>query len=155
MVIIYKNPNGDTRTAKKDVTYEEFQKANDMHRQDVKNVMNEIAYQIMHNGNKHDYTKKSFEKGFYNCFKDTLEYNINFVESDWYQLHIDREKHHPLSKCHKDITLLDIIEMIVDCVCAGKSRCGEVRDLEISDDILKLALKNTVKEIDNMVRVDE
>lgn len=155
MVIIYKNPNGDTRTADKNVTFKEFQKANDMHIQDVKNVMNEIAYKIMHNGNKHDYTKKSFEKGFFNCFKDTLEYDDNFIESPWYQLHIDREKHHPLSKCHADITLLDIIEMVADCVCAGKSRTGEVRDLEISDEILKLALKNTVKEIDKMVRVDE
>ena len=39
MIEIKKNPNGDTRTAKKDVTFSEFQKANDMHRQDVQTVM--------------------------------------------------------------------------------------------------------------------
>lgn len=35
-IIIEQNPNGDTRTAPKDVSYEEFQKANDMHISDVK-----------------------------------------------------------------------------------------------------------------------
>ena len=30
MVKIFKNPNGDTRTAPKNVTFEEFQEANDM-----------------------------------------------------------------------------------------------------------------------------
>lgn len=34
-ITIYKNPNGDTRTAPKNVTYEQFQKANDMHITDV------------------------------------------------------------------------------------------------------------------------
>ena len=39
--------------------------------------------------------------------------------------------------------------MVVDCVCAGKARSGEVRQLEINDEILKKALQNTVKLIDN------
>ena len=51
------------------------------------------------------------------------------------------------------INLLDVIEMIVDCVCAGKTRSGAVRDLEISTDILEKALKNTVKLVDGMTEV--
>lgn len=39
-------------------------------------------------------------------------------------------------------------------VCAGKARSGEVRSLEISEDILKLAVENTVKLIDDMVEVE-
>ena len=54
---------------------------------------------------------------------------------------------------HDDITLLDIIEMVVDCVCAGKARNGEVRPLEINDAILKKALDNTVKLIDSITEV--
>lgn len=38
MITIYKNPNGDTRTAPKDISFEQFQEANDMHKQDVRNV---------------------------------------------------------------------------------------------------------------------
>ena len=39
MIEIQKNPNGDTRTAPKGITFEEFQEANDMHIEDVKEVM--------------------------------------------------------------------------------------------------------------------
>ena len=70
-------------------------------------------------------------------------------------MHIDKERHHPTSKCHDDINLLDIIEMIVDCVCAGKARAGEVRQMEINDEILKKAFDNTVKLIDDITEVKE
>lgn len=43
MIEIYKNPNGDTRTAPKDVTFEKFQEANDMHIEDVEAVMYELS----------------------------------------------------------------------------------------------------------------
>ena len=39
-IIIKKNPNGDTRTAKGEVTFEEFAHSNDMHISDVNNIMN-------------------------------------------------------------------------------------------------------------------
>ena len=43
MVNVFRNPNGDTRTAPKNVTFEEFQEANDMHINDVKHVMHELS----------------------------------------------------------------------------------------------------------------
>lgn len=155
MIKIYKNPNGDTRTAPKNVSYKEFQRANDMHRQDIENVMNEIAYEIMIKGREHDWTKKADEELFYNEFKDTIENGSNFVEGKWYKGHVRIEKHHLFSNCHDDITLLDVIEMIVDCVCAGKARSGKVSDLELSNEILQLAFNNTVKFVDNMTKLDE
>ena len=155
MPIIYKNSNGDTRTAPKNVTYKEFQKANDMHREDVKNTMNEIAFLLMEKGKKHDWTKKDYEEMFYNNFLSTLNNGTNFVEDEWYQLHIEKEKHHLFSKCHDDVDLLDVIEMVVDCVCAGKARSGEIRGLEIDQEILDKALKNTVKKINEMVKCEE
>ena len=51
------------------------------------------------------------------------------------------------------MNLLDVIEMIVDCVCAGKTRSGEVRELEVSLEILNKAFQNTVKLIDDMTVV--
>lgn len=155
MPIIYKNSNGDTRTAPKNVTFKEFQKANDMHREDVKNTMNEIALLLMEKGKKHDWTKKDYEEMFYNNFLSTLNNGTSFIEDEWYQLHIEKEKHHLFSKCHDDVDLLDVIEMVVDCVCAGKARSGEIRGLEINQEILDKALKNTVKRINEMVKCEE
>ena len=128
MPIIYKNSNGDTRTAPKNVTFKEFQKANDMHREDVKNTMNEVAFLLMKKGKKHDWTKKDYEEMFYNNFLSTLNNGTNFIEDEWYQLHIEKEKHHLFSKCHDNVDLLDVIEMVVDCVCAGKARSGEIKE---------------------------
>ena len=155
MSIIYKNSNGDTRTAPKNVTFKEFQKANDMHREDVKNTMNEVAFLLMEKGKKHDWTKKDYEEMFYNNFLSTLNNGTSFIEDEWYQLHIEKEKHHLTSKCHDDVDLLDVIEMVVDCVCAGKARSGEIRGLEINQEILDKALKNTVKKINEMVKCEE
>lgn len=152
---IKKNPNGDTRTANKDVTFEEFQKSNDMHIEDVKKVMLALSSMLIAKGRTHDWTKKSKEDLFYKNFLSTMNEGTDFVKDDWYQYHINAEKHHPLSKTHGDINLLDIIEMVVDCVCAGKSRSGEVRKLEISNEILKLALDNTVKLVDDVTEIEE
>ena len=154
-LIIYKNPNGDTRTAPKDVTYKEFQKANDMHIRDVSLIMYYLSSLIREQGESHDYTKKTAEPEFYKNFLSTINEGTNFVEDKWYQYHISKERHHLLSRCPDDVDLIDVLEMIVDCTCAGLARSGEVRDLEISTDILKKAVQNTVKLIVDNVEVRE
>ena len=88
MVKIFKNPNGDTRTAPKDVSFEEFQEANDMHIEDVKSVMYELSQMIDHRGENHDCTKKSQERMLYNNFLSTMNDGTDFVNDEWYQLHI-------------------------------------------------------------------
>ena len=155
LVNIKKNPNGDTRTASKDVTYEEFQKANDMHIDDVRNVMENLSSMIKQVGVLHDYTKKTAEPQFYKDFLSTMNDGTNFVEGVWYQYHIEKERHHLLSRCPDDVDLIDVLEMITDCTCAGLARSGEVRDLEISTDILEKAVQNTVKLIRDMIVVED
>ena len=155
MITIYKNPNGDTRTAPKNVTFEQFQEANDMHIEDVRAVMYELSKMIDNRGENHDCTKKSQEKMFYDNFLSAINKGTDFVNDEWYQLHIRSERHHLLSNCPKDVNLVDVLEMIVDCVCAGLARSGEVRDLEIDEDILNRAVKNTVDMIKDMIVVEE
>lgn len=149
-IVIHKNPNGDTRTAPKDVTFEQFQEANNSHIVDVTNVLIGLSEKLKENGNRHDWTKKKYEKLFYNDFLATMNRGADFVSGEWYQLHVSTERHHLLSRCPQDVNLLDVIEMVADCVCAGKTRSGEIRGLEISTDILEKALKNTVKLVDDM-----
>lgn len=155
MIKIYKNSNGDTRTAKKDVNFKEFQQANDMHKQDVKNVMNELAFNLMTKGLNHDYTKKTEEKLFYYNFLSAMNKGTDFVSNEWYQLHIKKERHHLLSNCPEDVNLLDVLEMITDCVCAGMARSGDVRTVEINEEILNKALSNTVTLIKNMIECSD
>ena len=153
MIEIYKNPNGDTRTAPKDVTFEQFQEANDMHIRDVKAVMKELAEEIKTVGEFHDCTKKTQEKMFYRDFLSTINEGANFVEGDWYKLHVNAERHHLLSNCPEDVDLIDVLDMIADCVCAGMARSGEIRDLEIDTDILNRAVENTAEFIKGMIKV--
>lgn len=155
MVTIYKNPNGDTRTAPKNVSFEEFQEANDMHREDVNQVMYELSQMVDKRGENHDCTKKSQERMFYKNFLSTMNEGTDFVNDEWYQLHIKAERHHLLSHCPDDVNLIDVLEMISDCVCAGMARSGEIRDLEIDSDILNRAVQNTAKMIKDMIEVKE
>lgn len=155
MVTIYKNPNGDTRTAPKNVSFEEFQEANDMHREDVNQVMYELSQMIDKRGENHDCTKKSQERMFYKNFLSTMNEGTDFVNDEWYQLHIKAERHHLLSHCPDDVNLIDVLEMISDCVCAGMARSGEIRNLEIDSDILNRAVQNTAKMIKDMIDVKE
>lgn len=154
-IIIEKNPNGDTRTAPKNISFEEFQVANDMHRADVNAVMKHIARLVHRAGLKHDYTKKSDEELFYDNFLSTMNNGTNFVEDEWYQLHVNTERHHLLTRCPEDVNLIDVIEMIADCTCAGLARSGEVRGLEISTEILEKAVQNTVNLIMSEIELVE
>lgn len=153
MIEIKKNPNGDTRTAPKGITFEQFQEANDMHIDDVREVMHALSRFVDMAGRSHDFTKKSRERMFYRDFVDTQENGADFVNGEWYQLHVKAERHHLLSNCPDDVNLIDVLEMIADCTCAGLARSGEIRDLEIDNDILNRAVKNTAELIKNMVTV--
>lgn len=155
MVKITKNPNGDTRTAPSGITFKQFQEANDMHINNVEEVMWEIANLVEKAGELHDCTKKSQERMFYRDFVNTQENGADFVNGEWYQLHVNVERHHLLSNCPDDVNLIDVLEMVADCTCAGLARSGEIRDLEINSEILDRAVKNTAELIKSMVEVVE
>lgn len=145
-----KDPHGDSRHAPKDTTFEQFHEANLNHINDVRNVMTRLSIILDQQGMSHDWTKIIYEGQFWKDF-----WSDDFVNGTWYQKHVHTEKHHPNSYCHDDINLLDIIEMIVDCVCAGKARAGSVRPIEVSDEILRKALQNTIKLVDDITEIED
>ena len=149
-IVLKRDSHGDSRQAPKDTTFEQFHEANISHISDVQRVMARLAAIIESQGKIHDWTKIRYEKEFWDDF-----WKEDFVNEKWYQRHVHTEKHHPLSYCHEDVDLIDILEMVVDCVCAGKARSGQVRPLEISPEILNKAVENTVKLIDNLTEVKE
>lgn len=156
-IYVTKNPNGDTRTAGKNVSYEDFCKANESHRLDVDMVMRELASDIEDRGSAHDFTKILHSKQFYSNFRDVLDGNTkeDFTDLPWYKMHVQAERHHLNNHCPEDVNLIDVLEMIVDIVCATKARCGNdsIYTINLPNDILQWAVNNTVELVDDMVAV--
>lgn len=100
----------------------------------------------------HDHTKldnlKEFTTGL-NKGVDSTEFNA------WYENHVNSERHHLLKRCPDDVNLVDVIEMLCDCVSAGLARTGKVFDVEIPADILTKAVKNTVELLINNIEVKD
>lgn len=149
MKVIF-DPNGDTRTAV-DTSKEAFDRANISHISDVQQAMVNVAQSIIERGQAHDYTK--FQDEFYQDFINTLTTGSSFVDGKWYKNHIQVERHHLNNHCPEDVDLVDVIEMICDCVCAARARSNKKATINISSDILQKAVENTVESLDRVIQV--
>ena len=157
-VKIKTNKLGDTRTATHVPSIIEFERANRSHSEDVNHLMKAVASEIRDRGTIHDYTKLSEpEKSlFYRELCSTIEGKMdNFIKGEWYPLHCVYERHHLNIHCPDDVNLIDVIEMLCDCVCAGMARSGEVRPVEINADILEKAVQNTVTMLTDAIEIVE
>lgn len=155
---IKRNTLGDTRTAERVPTFAEFSESNRRHVDDVFHMMDGIAEMIRFAGAKHDYTKiNDPEKSlFYRELCATIEGKVSsFVDGKWYPTHCKTERHHLNEYCPDDVNLIDVLEMICDCVCAGMARSGSVYPIEISSDVLQRAVSNTVEMCMNAVEMEE
>lgn len=145
---IKRNSLGDTRTATRVPTFAEFANANTMHVSDVYAMMNSIAQDIVARGLDHDITKRiePHMSLFYRELCAKIEGKIDsFTDGEWYPMHCQTERHHLNEHCPDDVNLIDVIEMICDCVCAGMARSGNVYPIEIPSEILQKAVANTVQ----------
>lgn len=156
-VKIKRNTDGDTRVATKVPTFQEFYEANRLHTQDVKRMMKGFAEELEERASYHDWSKRiePHESTFYRELCNTIEGRINFEEGEWYKFHCENERHHLLNCCPDDVNLVDVIEMLCDCVCAGMARIGYVRDLEINTEILERAVGNTAKMLEDIVELED
>ena len=155
---IKQNTLGDTRTATKVPTFQEFVDANRSHVDDVGNMMSELANVIRESGINHDFTKiyDPYKSLFYRELCAKIEGKIDsFVDGEWYPMHCRTERHHLNKYCPEDVNLIDVLEMISDYVCAGMARSGNVYPIEIPSDILQKAVKNTVQICIDAVEVTE
>lgn len=151
-IVIVKDSNGDSRTAKSIPSKGQFSRANMSHKFDVYRVMYAIADEIIKRGEIHDYTKVNEDADlFYHDLCETMKGNMIFEDGEWAKLHYSAERHHLLRNVPDDVNLIDVIEMIADCVCAGMARSGEVRPLEIDEKILTDAMNNTVNMIKDSI----
>lgn len=158
-VVIKKNPYGDTRTAPDDFSYEKFCAANREHINHVNKLLCNFGHEFFRRSDKHDFTKIYREEEFWLAFLEAkTNPSFNFVDSPWYQTHIHAERHHLNADVPLDVDLIDVIEMICDCVAAGYARKGEVDTSDINEiegAVIYAAIQNTIKKVMDMCMLEE
>jgi hypothetical protein len=85
------------------------------------------------------------------------EFITGFATTEWWDNHRKVNRHHLLvdDGIPSDVNLIDVIDMIVDCVMAGKARTGIVYPLDIKPETLMNAFQNTIKLLTDNVEVVE
>ena len=156
-IIIKNTQYADSRTAPDDLTKDKLYDDTEEHLKDVQKGMDFFAEKLHEAGLKHDWTKISY---FDQYAEDVLSEHTDedFKKRPWSQKHIYEERHHLNADCPLDVTLIDVFEMIADCVMAGKGRFGRVTPeyLNLSDpSILIRAYFNTVKLLDDVVEIED
>lgn len=152
MIKIHKSTTADTRTCDwSKVTKDQLYKSSQQHKSDVAKGMLFLRDLIGVQGLCHDDDKlndiDSFHRDFITGFKQT----------EWWDKHRKLNRHHLLQEdgVPADVNLIDVMDMIVDCVMAGMGRSGSVYPLDISPELLKRAFDNTVELLKAEVVVED
>lgn len=142
MIKIEKSPNADSRTANPEMGKADLLKSTKSHIDDVSDGLLFISDLIKDRCGSagHDHTKLDNMDEFYAALKSG-----HIKDTNWYRKHITEERHHLKSHVPEDVNLIDVIEHIVDCVMAGLARSGTVYDIDLSPELLQVALQNTVE----------
>ena len=151
---ILKTTKCDTRAIDDNFTETDVLSDSIKHISAVMSVAEALAYTFVGRCTHHDWTKidKEHLHDYFEALK-SKKVGDEFKKLKWYQDHITLERHHPADHCCDDINLLDILEMCIDVVVAGKARTGEIYKPEIDDSVLRKALNNTIDWIAEAVEV--
>jgi len=149
---IKKSPTADTRTCDfANTTKETLLASSHQHIQDVGVAMAHFAIMLCNQAEVHDHDKISDIDGFHRDFL------TGFEEHSWWDNHRKVNRHHLLQAdgVPQDVNLIDVLDMIADCVMAGMARSGSVYALDIKPEVLMAAFQNTVELLKNNVEVVE
>ena len=157
MIYIKKTNKCDTRTLKKGQTLniKDVEEDTKKHREAVYDACQMLATKLEIQAMRHDYTKCD---DFLPMFKRALETGFKddeFKKLNWWQIHKTTERHHLNDFVPENVNLIDVIEMLCDCVCAGKARTGKVFKIELSNELLQQAVENTVEYLIDNIKVEE
>lgn len=143
-VLIEPTPYADTRTIEIDITEEMLMGDTLKHIEAVNNLLKHSALKLIEAGKVHDRTKigEDFD-AFFKIIKSGKT-GEDFFKSRWYKKHIREERHHIDARVPKKVNLFDVLEMITDVVAAGLARTGKVYPVNLTDEVLQDAVKNTV-----------
>lgn len=142
MITIKKSKTADTRTCDfSKVTKAQLRSSSVQHINDVFRGLEFFKALIDLASERHDYDKLTDIDGFH------ADFITGFKQTGWWDRHRKLNRHHLLQAdgVPADVNLVDVIDMIVDCVMAGMGRSGSVYPLTISSEVLKSAFDNTVE----------
>jgi hypothetical protein len=150
MITIRKSPTADTRTCDyANVTKETLLTSSRLHISEVRQALGYFRGLLYVAGEKHDLDKISDIDGFYEDFV------TGFQRTEWWDRHRTINRHHLLEAdgVPEDVNLIDVLDLIADCVCAGMARSGSVYPLHIDPEVLMTAFLNTVEVLKHHVTV--
>jgi hypothetical protein len=147
---IGKSATADTRTCDfANVSKETLLKSSHQHIGDVRRGLELFAGKILDAMHDHDHDKISDIDGFHRDFV------TGFQQTTWWDKHRKINRHHLLEAdgVPENVNLIDVLDMIADCVMAGMARSGSVYPLDISPEVLRRAFQNTVELLKENVEV--
>lgn len=150
MITIRKSATADSRTCDfANTTKETLLNSSIQHMQDVHAGLAFFSGLLLQAAGRHDYDKLSDIDGFHRDFL------TGFKRTEWWDKHRKLNRHHLLQPdgVREDVNLIDVLDMIVDCVMAGMARSGSVYPLAIDDSVLRKAFDNTVELLKSNVQV--
>jgi len=150
MIEIEESKTADTRSCDySTVTKEQLCDSSVQHIGDIKKGMNFFVQLITDSAKRHDFDKLENIDHFHHDFI------TGFKETGWWDNHRKVNRHHLLEDdgIPENVNLVDVLDMIVDCVMAGMGRTGSVYPLNIKQETLKAAFDNTVELLKRQVVV--
>jgi len=150
MIEIQKSATADTRTCDFANTSKETLLASSLqHIGDVQAALAMMSGLLLQAAGRHDYDKLTDIDGFHRDFV------TGFTQTTWWDAHRRLNRHHLLQPdgVPEDVNLIDVLDMICDCVMAGMARSGTVYPLDIDDAVLRRAFDNTVELLKTNVAV--
>lgn len=152
MIKIRKSPTADSRSCDyTKVTKEQLLESSKQHIEDVQEALELFRIMLDEASDRHDIDKITDIDGFYGDFQ------TGFKTKEWYERHKKLNRHHLCDEvgCPDDVNLIDVLDMIADCVMAGKARSGNVYPFKLPPDLLGRAFNNTVELLKANVEVVE
>ena len=150
MITIQQSKTADTRICDvSKVSKEQLLLSSHQHIGDIAKGMQFFANMLLEAANSHDHDKFSGIDHFHSDFL------TKFEKTGWWDNHRKVNRHHLLEDdgIPEDVNLIDVLDMIVDCVMAGMGRSGSVYPLKIKSEVLVDAFNNTVSLLKSQVVV--
>jgi hypothetical protein len=142
VITISKSETADTRSCDyANVSQDTLYKSSVQHIGDVREALAFFKGEIEAASKRHDYDKLSDIEGFH------ADFVTGFKQTGWWDRHRQLNRHHLLQAdgVREDVNLIDVLDMIADCVMAGMARTGNVYPLNLDQAVLKRAFDNTVE----------
>lgn len=152
MIEIIKSPTSDCHRVHGKIEKANLWLSMARHMDNVNDGMEFFANKLIDAGMTHDYTKMTMFDEYHKAVQSGKK-----NKSEWYQKHKELERHHIVEQDYNDVTLIDVLEYISDCVMAGSVRSNDPQsiNIKISDAILQKAFQNTLEMLKKEVIVKE